>query len=109
MPKSGFFQLNDLERQRTQVGKRYFEFLRLPAMSAGVYGLSAGGIDTQSPRQEDELYYVVRGRARMKAGSEEREVTAGTLIFVAREVEHRFYDIEEDLMLLVFFAPAETA
>jgi len=35
-------------------------------------------------------------------------VRQGTLVFVAADVEHRFYDIEEELTLLVFFAPAET-
>jgi hypothetical protein len=30
------------------------------------------------------------------------------VIFVAAEVGHRFYDIEEELAALVFFAPAET-
>ena len=27
------------------------------------------------------------------------------MIFVAKDVEHRFVDIEEDLSMLVFFAP----
>ena len=31
----------------------------------------------------------------------------GSIIFVEAEVEHRFYDIEEELEVLVFFAPAE--
>jgi hypothetical protein len=30
------------------------------------------------------------------------------MLFVAAEVEHQFYDIEEELAVLVFFAPAET-
>jgi len=51
---------------------------------------------------------VIRGRARFKAGPEDREVSAGSVIFVAAEVGHRFYDIEEELEVLVFFAPAET-
>ncbi len=54
----------------------------------------------------------MRGRARFKAGSddreEDREVSAGSVIFVAAEVGHRFYDITEELAVLVFFAPAET-
>ena len=77
-------------------------------MSAGVYGLAAGAADPQKPHKEDELYYVVRGRAHMKAGSEDREVVAGSVIFVAAGVEHRFYDIEEELVVLVFVAPAES-
>ena len=109
MSGANFFHLSQLEKQRTQAGKRYLEFLRISAMSAGVYVLPAGGTDPQSPHREDELYYVIRGRARMRAGSEDREIAEGSVIFVAARVEHRFYDIQEDLVVLVFFVPAETA
>jgi len=109
MAEAKFFHISQLEKQRTQAGKRYLEFLRIPAMSAGLYVLPAGGTDPQSPHREDELYYVIRGRARMRAGSEDCEIAEGSVIFVAAQVEHRFYDIREDLVVLVFFAPAETA
>ena len=102
-----FFHLDELTRLREQQGRRYLEFLRVPAMSAGVYVLPAGGTDPQKPHREDEMYYVVRGRARMKIGSEDAEVSAGSVIFVEAEAEHRFYDIQEELEVLVFFAPAE--
>ena len=36
-------------------------------MSAGVYVLPKGGTDPQKPHREDEMYYVVRGRARCKS------------------------------------------
>jgi mannose-6-phosphate isomerase-like protein (cupin superfamily) len=108
MPNAAFFDFAQLKEQRTQKGKRYLEFLRVPAMSAGVYVLPSNGTDPQSPHHEDELYYVVRGRARMKAGSEERVVHEGSVIFVPAEVEHHFYDIAEELVVLVLFAPAET-
>jgi len=77
-------------------------------MSAGLYVLAAGGTDAQRPHHEDEMYYVVRGRARFQAGEQDREVSAGSVLFVAAEVEHRFYNIEEELAVLVFFAPAES-
>jgi mannose-6-phosphate isomerase-like protein (cupin superfamily) len=106
--KTTFASLPEIEEQRVQSGKPYREFLRVPAMSAGLYVLAAGAADRQKPHREDEIYYVVRGRARFKAGSEDREVSAGNVIFVAAEVGHRFYDITEELAVLVFFAPAET-
>ena len=81
---------------------------RVPAMSAGVYTLPAGATDAQKPHKEDEMYYVVRGRARMRVGAEDRAISQRSVIFVAAEVEHRFYDIAEELVVLVFFAPAET-
>lgn len=106
--QSSFCSISDVEKRREQSGKRYLEFLRVPAMSAGVYVLPAGGTDSQSPHKEDEMYYVVRGRARMRAGSDDQAVSEGSVVFVAAEVEHRFYDITEELVVLVFFAPAET-
>ena len=36
-------------------------------------------------------------------------MAAGSVIFVAAGVEHRFYDIAEELVVLVFFAPAESS
>jgi mannose-6-phosphate isomerase-like protein (cupin superfamily) len=106
--QTDFLQISQLAESQKKSAKRYFEFLRVPAMSAGIYTLSAGTTDPQSPHKEDELYYVVRGRARMKAGHEDRAVNAGSVIFVGAGVEHRFYDIEEELSVLVFFAPAES-
>jgi mannose-6-phosphate isomerase-like protein (cupin superfamily) len=105
---ANFFNLEDEEKRRKGLGKRYSEFLRVPAMSTGIYVLPVGGADPQSPHKEDEMYYVVRGRARMRAGGEDHAVGEGSIIFVAAGVEHRFYEITEELMVLVFFAPAET-
>jgi mannose-6-phosphate isomerase-like protein (cupin superfamily) len=102
-----YFHIDDLSRQRGELGKSYLEFLRVPAMSAGVYALPKGGTDPQKPHREDEMYYVVRGRAQMQTGSEHFEVRQGSVIFVEAELEHRFYDVKEELEVLVFFAPAE--
>lgn len=102
-----FFQIDDLSHQRSDLNKLYLEFLRVPAMSAGVYVLAKGATDPQKPHHEDELYYVVRGRARIKIEGEHSDVRAGSVIFVEAEREHRFYDIEEELEVLVLFAPAE--
>ena len=108
MEHKHFWQVSPLEEQQTQAGKSYLEFLRVPAMSAGLYVLPAGGSDSQSPHQEDELYYVIRGKARMRVGDESQPVGAGSVIFVEARAEHRFHDITEELAVLVFFAPAES-
>ena len=106
--KALFAFVPEIHEQGVEREKAYREFLRVPSMSAGVYVLAAGAIDAQRPHHEDEVYYVIRGRARFKAGSEDQEVSAGSVIFVAAEVEHRFHDITEELAVLVLFAPAET-
>jgi mannose-6-phosphate isomerase-like protein (cupin superfamily) len=106
--QESLFQIDQLEMQHQHSGKSYLEFLRIPAMSAGLYTLAVGSADPQKPHKEDELYYVVRGRARMRVGSKEHVVGTGSVIFVAAEVEHHFHDISEELVVLVFFAPAES-
>jgi mannose-6-phosphate isomerase-like protein (cupin superfamily) len=106
--KTHFTTLAAIEEQRTVSGRPYREFLRVPTMSAGLYVLPIGSTDHQKPHREDEIYYVIRGRARFQAGPEDKDVSAGSVIFVAAEVGHRFYDINEELAVLVFFAPAES-
>jgi quercetin dioxygenase-like cupin family protein len=106
--KAWFGNVGEIDQQRTQSGKLYSEFLRVPAMSVGLYVLPAGATDPQRPHHEDEMYYVVRGKARFKAGDQDQVISAGSVLFVAAEVEHRFYDITDELAVLVFFAPAES-
>jgi mannose-6-phosphate isomerase-like protein (cupin superfamily) len=106
--KALFAKLGEIDRQRAQSGKLYYEFLRVPSMSAGLYVLAAGATDAQLPHHEDEMYYVVRGRARFRAGDDDQAISAGSVLFVAAQVEHRFYDIAEELEALVFFAPPES-
>lgn len=101
------FELVDLIDRQKQSGQDYFEFLRVPSLSAGLYMLPAGAIDTQEPHTEDEIYYIISGRASILVDQESRPVEAGSLVFVKANVEHRFYNVTEDLRVLVLFAPAE--
>ena len=101
------FELTQLIQQRKESNKLYLEFLKVPDLSMGLYVLPAGATDPQSPHTEDEVYYVVSGRAKIKVADEDRDVQAGSIVYVAKDVEHRFHSIEEELKVLVFFAPAE--
>jgi quercetin dioxygenase-like cupin family protein len=101
------FEIADLMQQRNQSNKLYLEFLRVPALSCGLYALPAGGADPQKPHSEDEVYYVVSGRAQLTVGDEVRPVQAGSIVYVKAHAPHRFHDITEDMQILVFFAPAE--
>jgi mannose-6-phosphate isomerase-like protein (cupin superfamily) len=82
----------------------YREFLRVPSLSCGIYTLPAGAKDLQGPHDEDEVYYVVRGRGRMRVGGEDRAVGPGSLLYVRATSEHSFFEIDEEITLLVFFA-----
>ncbi len=87
-------------------GGAYHQFFEVPEMSAGIYTLAAGSVDGQAPHVEDEIYYVISGKAQIQIGDQHYPVETGATVFVAREIEHRFHDIEEDLTILVIFAPA---
>ena len=101
------FELAQLTQQRADSNKLYLEFLKVPDLSMGLYILPAGGTDPQSPHTEGEVYYVVSGRAKIKVADEDQAVQAGSIVYVAKNVEHRFHSLEEELTVLVFFAPAE--
>jgi len=101
------YELSQLISEREASNKLYLEFLKVPDLSMGLYVLPAGGRDPQSPHTEDEFYYVVGGRAKILVANEEREVQAGSIIYVEKNIAHHFHSIEEELTVLVFFAPAE--
>jgi mannose-6-phosphate isomerase-like protein (cupin superfamily) len=101
------FEMPQLISKQAASDRLYLEFLKVPDLSLGLYVLSAGGMDPQSPHTEDEVYYVVSGRARIMVADEDRAVLAGSIIYVPKNVEHRFHSITEELRVIVFFAPAE--
>lgn len=101
------YELTQLISQHAASNKMYLEFLKVPDLSMGLYVLPAGGTDPQSPHTEDEVYYIVSGRAKIKVADEDRNVQAGSVVYVAKNVEHKFHSIEEELTIIVFFAPAE--
>jgi mannose-6-phosphate isomerase-like protein (cupin superfamily) len=103
------WELDELEGARAESGRLYHEFISVPDLSGGLYVLEAGATDPQSPHTEDELYVVMSGRARVQVGQGVRDIKRGSVVFVAAGVEHRFHDIEERLVLLVMFGPAEYA
>ncbi len=102
------FDMGDLLAQHEARGRKYLEFLKVQDLSMGIYRLVAGETDPQQPHDEDEAYYVVSGAATVAVDGEDRSITAGSVVYVAKGVEHRFHTITEDLDLLVFFAPPES-
>ena len=97
------FDLAELVAKCEARDSPYLEFLRVPTLSCGIYQLAAGDVDQQTAHDEDKVYFVLKGQARMVVGDEERALGPGTILFVPADAEHRFTEIAEDLSLLVFF------
>jgi mannose-6-phosphate isomerase-like protein (cupin superfamily) len=98
-------ELSDVVARQADSGDSYDQFINAGSLSLGRYALPAGAADPQAPHDEDEVYYVVSGRAMIRVADEAQPVAPGSIIFVGANVPHRFFDISEDLSLLVFFAP----
>jgi mannose-6-phosphate isomerase-like protein (cupin superfamily) len=101
------FQVDNLLAHEQLKQRPYLEFLSMPSLSMGIYQLKVGQQDRQQPHTEDEVYYVLQGKARFRSGDQEIDVVPGSVMFVERLAVHRFFDIAEDLTVLVFFAPQE--
>ncbi|GGS84554.1 hypothetical protein GCM10010286_06630 [Streptomyces toxytricini] len=76
-------------------------------MSVGLYALDAGQSDPQQPHRQDEVYFVVSGRASITVGDETTTVARGSVVYVPAGVPHKFHHISEDLKVLVVFSPPE--
>ena len=98
------FELAVEVAERAKSGQPYHEFLRVPSLSCGIYCLPAGAPDLQGPHDEDEVYFVVEGRGRLRVDDTEREVGPGSILYIQATSEHSFFEIAEDMTLLVFFA-----
>lgn len=98
------FELDKLLARQAAESTPYLEFLRVPSLSCGLYTLKAGAKDLQAPHDEDEVYAVIAGRARLRVGGQEQDVGPGSILFVRATEEHSFVEILEDITLLVFFA-----
>jgi mannose-6-phosphate isomerase-like protein (cupin superfamily) len=97
------FDLAALIEKSESRGRPYLEFLRVPQLSCGIYRLPSGAQDHQTAHDEDEVYFVLKGRARFVVGGEGRPIGPGSILYVPADSEHEFVDIDEELSLLVFF------
>jgi len=100
------YDIPELDPQpRDADGHGYVDFFASTKLSVGLAIWLKGKPDRQQPHLEDEVYYVISGRGMIQVAGEDRPVKAGSLVFVATGVEHRFHSIDEDLRVLVFWAP----
>jgi mannose-6-phosphate isomerase-like protein (cupin superfamily) len=84
------FEIPQLDPQpRDSEGHGYIDFFASDKLSVGLSIWPRGTADRQRPHEEDEVYYVISGRGAIRVGEEDRVV----------------HDIEEDLRVLVFWAP----
>jgi mannose-6-phosphate isomerase-like protein (cupin superfamily) len=99
----------DIMKRNASQKTSYGVFMRIPSISSGVYTLKKGETDGQSPHTKDEIYYIVKGKAKLSVGTEIYDVKEGSLVFVEAYKEHKFFDITEDIAVLVVFSAEQPA
>ncbi|HJN51849.1 MAG: cupin domain-containing protein [Pseudomonadales bacterium] len=98
------FHLKELQKNLKGDPVEYMEFMRVPSLSCGIYHLQIGSKDMQGPHDEDEIYYVLKGKAHLRVEDEDHQVEPGDVLYVRATSDHSFFEIKEDMTLLVFFA-----
>jgi mannose-6-phosphate isomerase-like protein (cupin superfamily) len=60
----------------------------------------------QTPHEQDELYFVIRGRGVLVHDDKRDRFDSGDILFVAAGVEHHYEDFSDDLALWrIFYGP----
>lgn len=68
--------------------------------------IKPGGYADEHSHSWDHAYYIIKGRARVKVGDEEREVSDETLIYVPPNILHSVKNIAgEPLVVLAVVSP----
>ena len=91
------------EKLNSVVDAGWVPYFKGQNMLGGIYKLPKGTVDKQQPHKTDEIYYVLEGKAKIEVEEEVSEVYPGQVLFVKAKASHRFFEIKEDLVLLVFF------
>jgi mannose-6-phosphate isomerase-like protein (cupin superfamily) len=102
-------QFDNLEQKRAESGEKYLPFFDVGSLHCGIYTLAVGDADEQKPHSEDEVYFIQSGIAKIKINGEDFDLRPGSVIFAPAFAEHHFYDITEELRIMVMFSKRENA
>ena len=83
----------------------YFHtFLNRQNIAAGVLVLAPGQEDTQTPHDDDEVYFVIRGDGHLKIQNKDYEISEGKAYYVQKKIPHKFFGNKKELVVLYFFS-----
>lgn len=102
-PDLASFDLQEMVSALDESGRPWKSIMNGENVLTGIYKLKAGAKDGQSPHKTDEVYYVVSGKGKLRVGEEVVEAKEGSILFVKANAVHQFFDITEDLVMVVFF------
>lgn len=87
-------------------GLQHREALEAGPLTVEVGKYPADSAAPKNPHNEEEIYYVLSGSGKLRVGDDTHEVAAGDLVYVEPNLEHDFFDITEEITVLIIFGPA---
>ncbi len=95
------------EQLAAQPERTHLEVLDEESMTVEVGRYKTGTSEPKNPHTGDEIYYVIEGAGMARAGDETYEVEAGDVMYVESGLEHDFFNIDEELKVLIVLAGKE--
>ena len=92
------------EELEANAERDHFEVLDEETMTVEVGRYSASTAAPKNPHTGDEIYYVISGSGMARVGEETYPVEAGDVVYVEAGLEHDFFNIEEDITVLIVLA-----
>ncbi|MCU4926720.1 cupin domain-containing protein [Halobacteria archaeon AArc-dxtr1] len=80
-------------------------------LNAGPFTVEVGTYPADSaapknPHNEEELYYILSGVGKLRVGDDTHNIEAGDLVYVEPQLEHDFFEISEDITVLIILGPS---
>ena len=95
--------------EKIENSSSYFStFIDKESLAAGVLLLKPGESDTQTPHENDEIYFIISGDGFLKIKNKDYEISKNRLFFVAKNVKHFFHGNTEELKVLYFFGGSDS-
>ncbi len=97
------FDTNEYLVDIKKSGSYYHTFINKDNLAAGILKLKPDEVDTQTPHESDEIYYIVRGDGFLRISEKDYPVSVAKAYFVGKNIEHKFHGNKKELVVLYFF------
>lgn len=90
-----------------ETDRQHYEVLDEESMTVEVGRYATGTSEPKNPHTGDEIYYLISGSGMARVGDETYPVEAGDVVYVESGLEHDFFNIEEEITVLIVLAGRE--
>lgn len=84
-------------------------FIRGKKLSIGIQLMKKGDEYGEPAHHNGEVYFILKGNARLRIGKKEFKVSQGMAMYVPAKVRHKFYDVRKEFVFLFIFAGLDTS